>query len=72
MEYGTLVFHIEDILKEKGISKNKLCKELDIPRTNLNRYCSNRFQRIDAALVCKLCCYLEVELSELIEYVRPE
>ena len=67
-KYGRLELHIEEILNKKGISKNKLCKDLDIPRSNLNRYCQQNFQRIDANLVCKLCCYLEVEVSELITY----
>lgn len=71
MMYGNLHFNIEKILKEKGISKNHLCKELNIPRTNLNRYCRDEFQRIDAALVCKLCHYLNVDISELITYERP-
>ena len=39
MDYGTLSLRIDDILKEKGISKNQICKDLDIPRTNFNRYC---------------------------------
>ena len=55
MSYGKVVFHIDDILKEKGISKNQICKDLNIPRTNFNRYCRNDFQRIDTGLVCKLC-----------------
>ena len=42
VDYGFLTFNIETILNERGISKNKLCKELDIPRTNFNRYCRNR------------------------------
>lgn len=69
-EYGHLKLHIEEILKEKGISKNKLCKELDIPRSNLNRYCQQNFQRIDANLICKLCDYLDIDISELITYHR--
>lgn len=72
MEYGTLYFRLEDILASRNISKNKICKELDIPRTNLNRYCRNDFQRIDAALVCKLCWYLDVEIGELIVYQKEE
>lgn len=68
MEYGTLYFRLEDILASRNISKNKICKELDIPRTNLNRYCRNDFQRIDAALICKLCWYLNVDVGELIVY----
>ena len=30
MKYGHLELHIEELLKEKGISKNTICKELDI------------------------------------------
>ena len=71
MEYGTLEMHIEQILNEKGISKNQICKDLDIPRSNFNRYCRNDFQRIDASLVCKLCHYLDVRIDELLEYRRP-
>lgn len=67
-KYGYLELNIEKILKEKGISKNKLCKELDIPRSNLNRYCQQNFQRIDANLICKLCNYLNINISELITY----
>lgn len=67
-----LVFHIEDILQQKHISKTAICKALDIPRTNFNRYCRNEFQRIDAALVCKLCSYLHVSVGELVEYIPAE
>ena len=72
MNYGAIKLQIDKILKEKKISKNRICKDLDIPRSNFNRYCRNDFQRIDAALLCKLCWYLKVELSELIVYTPPE
>ena len=72
MGYGALQFRLTALLEERGISKNKVCKDLDIPRTNLNRYCRNDFQRIDAALVCKLCWYLDVEIGELIVYQKEE
>lgn len=72
VEHGSLVFHIEEILKEKNISKNQICKDMDIPRSNFNRYCRNEFSRIDAGLVCKLCRYLQVEVGELITYHSPD
>lgn len=72
MDNGCVVFHIEEILKEKGISKTAVCKAMDIPRSNFNRYCRNEFQRIDASLVCKLCKYLNVSVGDLIEYVPPK
>lgn len=71
MEYGSLSLRINDILKQKGISKNQACKDLDIPRSNFNRYCRDEFQRIDAALICKLCWYLHVDVGDLIEYRKP-
>ena len=72
MEYGKLTLNIERILVQWGISKNQICKDLDIPRSNFNKYCRSDFQRIDAGLVCKLCWYLKIDVGELIEYTRPE
>ena len=72
MEHGRLSFNIEQILKERNISKNQLCKDLEIPRSNFNRYCQNRFERIDAGLVCKLCHYLNIDVGTLITYHAPE
>lgn len=72
MDYGRLEFNLEQILKEKNISKNRICKDLDIPRSNFNRYCQNKFQRIDANLICKLCHYLNLDVGDLISYQPPE
>jgi putative transcriptional regulator len=57
---------IEELLKERGISKNQICKDLDIPRGNFNRYCRDQFQRIDANLVVKLCGYLNCDIHDLL------
>lgn len=67
-----LHIRINELLEERGISKNKICKELDIPRANFNRYCRDEFQRIDANLIIKLCLYLECEISDLLVIVDKE
>ena len=69
--YGSLHLRIDEILKEKGISKNQVCKDLDIPRSNFNRYCRDDFQRLDTKLICKLCFYLDINIYDLIEYKKP-
>lgn len=71
MEYGHLHLRINEILEEKGISKNKICKDLDIPRTNFNKYCRDGVTRFDTGLICKLYWYLEIEISDLIVYNKP-
>ena len=60
---------INELLEEKGISRNKICKELEIPRGNFNRYSRDEFQWIDANLVVKLCEYFECDIQELLEIV---
>ena len=32
---------INELLQERKISKNRICKDLDIPRSNFNRYCKD-------------------------------
>ena len=66
-DLGHLHLRIEEILDERGISKNKLCKDMDIPRTNFNRYCQDKQTRWDLKFLCKLCLYLNVDLGELPE-----
>ena len=72
MDHGKLHLKIESLLSERGISKNKICKDLDIPRTNFNRYCRGDFQRLDSNLICKLCDYFDIGIGELMEYKKPE
>ena len=61
---------ITELLSGKGISKNRICKDLDIPRGNFNRYCRDEFQRIDANLILKLCNYFDCKIDELIEIIK--
>lgn len=62
-----LHIRIEELLKEKGISKTRICKDLDLQRGNFNRYCHDDFHRIDANLIIKLCEYFQCEISDLLE-----
>ena len=36
MDYGKITLNINRILEEKRVSKNSICKALDIPRSNFN------------------------------------
>lgn len=72
MVYGSLHFRIEELLEENGISKNKLCKDLGIKRSNLNNYCKDGNARLDVNFICKLCYYFNIEIQDLINYNRPQ
>ena len=60
MNYGHLELRIEELLKERDISKNTICKELDIPRSNFNsqvsiRACWKNFSRRPLAVLQPAC-----------------
>ena len=58
---------INELLEEKKISKNTICRDLNLPRGNFNRYCRDDFQRIDTKLIINLCNYLHCNISDLLE-----
>ena len=61
---------IDELLQERGVSKNQICKDLDLPRGNFNKYCRDQFQRIDANLILKLCEYFQCEIKDLIVIIE--
>ena len=60
---------LNELLIENDISKNRICKDLDLARGNFYRYCRDDFQRIDANLIIKLCEYFECDIQDLLEIV---
>lgn len=62
-----LHLRIMELLAENKISKNQICKDLNLPRGNFNRYCRDEFQRIDTNFLLKLCIYFDCDISKLLE-----
>ncbi len=62
-----LHMRLPELLDEKGISRTRLCKDLDLQRTNVNRYYRDNFQRVDANLIVRLCEYLDCKIEDLLE-----
>lgn len=63
---------LEELLKEKGISKTKICKDLNIQRGNFNKYYRDGFRQIDAKLIIKLSEYFDCGISDLLEIKEKE
>ena len=72
IEYGKIILHLEEIMKEKNFSINKLSFRAEMERTQLKKYMKNEIQRIDIAVLCRICHALDCTLNELIEYIPPE
>ena len=50
----TVYMDLENLLKEKNISKSKVCEACNLQRTQLNNYCKNKVTRIDFSILAKL------------------
>ncbi|XBG72092.1 helix-turn-helix transcriptional regulator [Enterococcus cecorum] len=58
---------LENLLKEKNISKNKLCEARKLQRTQLNNYCKNKVTRIDLSILSKLCDFLDCSPNDILK-----
>ncbi|WP_242968997.1 helix-turn-helix domain-containing protein [Peptostreptococcus russellii] len=69
-DFGQVVFKINQVLEDKNISKNKLEKDANLQRIQLNSYCNNKVKRVDLATLAKICYVLDCELKDIMEYRR--
>lgn len=67
---GVLQLTLEEYLQEHGISKNKISKLAKLQRTQLNLYCKNRIQRLDLAVLARICGALDCEVSDILKYKK--
>lgn len=68
-DFGYIVIKLADLIKEKGISKNKLSHRAEMQRSQINLYCNNEVTRLDTAVLSRLCSALDCQIQDLIEYV---
>ena len=71
-EYGTIKIKLDELIRKKEISKNKLCHKAEMQRTQLNNYCKNEITRLDTDVLARLCSVLDCKIEDLLEFVPPE
>lgn len=68
VDYGQVYLKLAEVMKEQGISINKLACRAEMQRTQLKAYMHNEIQRVDLAILARLCYVLDCSISDLIEY----
>ena len=69
IEKGEYLFKLEDILKKKNISINKLMRDTNTDFKVLKRMMTGELVRFDIFVVARLCDYLNCKFTDIIEYV---
>ena len=69
IEKGIYLFKLEDILKEKNISINKLMRDTNTDFKVIKRLMIGEIVRFDIFVIARLCEYLDCTITDIIEYV---
>jgi putative transcriptional regulator len=72
VDYGQIRIKLAEYMEIHNISINKLAFRAEMQRTQLKAYMKEDVQRVDLAVLSRLCYALGCNLEELIEYIPPE
>lgn len=70
--HGTIRIKLDELIKQSGISKNKLSHKAEMQRTQINNFCNNKITRLDTDVLARLCAALDCDISDLLEYIPPK
>lgn len=71
-QYGTIRINLERLIKEAGISKNKLSHKAEMQRSQINHYCNNEITRLDVDVLARICTVLDCQIGDLLEFIPPQ
>ena len=66
LNYGNIRIKLDEIIKEQGLSKNKLAHRAEMQRTQLNQYYKGSVTRLDTAVLARLCHALDCNIEDLL------
>lgn len=72
MEYGTIRIKLDELIKSREMSKNKVCQRAEVQRTQLNKYINNNISRLEVDVLARMCTALDCTISDLLEFVPAE
>ena len=64
IDYGYVRLKLMDIMQEQNISINKLACRAEMQRTQLKAYMKNEVQRVDLAILARLCYVPSLPLAD--------
>ena len=70
VEDGYYLFKLDDILKSRNISINKLMRDTDTDFKVIKRIMTGSLVKLDIFVMARLCDYLDCTLIDLVEYKR--
>jgi len=70
IENGCYMFKLDDILKQRNLSINKLMRDTNTDFKVLKRILTGELVRFDIFVVARLCNYLNCSITDIIDYTQ--
>ena len=67
--HGDIKFKLADRMKERGMSKNKLCNESGFRFETIQGYYLGNISRVDLFVLSEFCRVLGCNVQDIIEYI---
>ena len=71
-DFGTIRIKLEEVIQQSSLSKNKVAQLSQTQRGQLNHYCKGDIQRINLAILSRLCYALDCRVEHVLEYIPPQ
>ena len=71
-DFGTIRIKLEEVIQQSSLSKKKVAQLSQTQRGQLNHYCKGDIQRIDLAILSRLCYALDCRVEDVLEYIPPQ
>lgn len=65
---NNIVFKLDDVMKEKGFSKNQLCIKAGLRFETVQGFYKGTISRIDIHVLSSICKTLDCSIDDLVEY----
>lgn len=70
IENGYYTFKLDDLLKSKNISINKLITDTNTDFKVIKRLMTGNLVRLDIFVIARLCNYFNCDIKDIVEYIR--
>ncbi|MFI3327354.1 MAG: helix-turn-helix transcriptional regulator [Clostridia bacterium] len=69
-DYGTIKFHVKDLMDAKGITRSKLSTLANFRFEVADKWYKGEIERVDLDVLSRICFVLDCQISDIMTYEK--